>query len=157
LAVINNNNKGDIMNRIIQFFGQGYGTDPAFVVARLEDLVVYEGNVHTIDQIGFNTAPETQVVLFTCELPVTFEGLKPMSVEVITGTVVLAHVHATHCYANCNDLYFPLCPGSDVRKNVKIDNKLQVPDQELPGTWSWTVSSGSTLSCDLDIVGGYES
>jgi hypothetical protein len=145
------------MNRTVQFFGQGYGVTPVKLIVKLEDLIIFSGEISTIDQSGFNTAPEDQVVLFTCELPVVFEGLKPMSVEVLNGTAVLAHVHATHCYANCNDLYFPLCPGADARKNVRIDGELQTTSQDLPGTWSWTVSAGSTLSYDLDVVGGTES
>jgi hypothetical protein len=142
------------MNRTVKFFGQGYGSDPANIVVKLEDLIIFSGEIATVDQAGFNTAPEDQVVLFTCELPVVFGGLKPMSVEVLNGTVVLAHIHANYCFYNSDDLYFDICPGADARKNVRINGELQARDQDLPGTWSWNVSAGSTFSYDLDIVGG---
>jgi hypothetical protein len=145
------------MNRTVQFFGQGYGSSPATIVVKLEGLTIFSGEIPTIDQTGFNTAPDDQVVLFTCELPVTFEGLKPMLVEVLTGTVALAHIRANYCFYNSDDLYFDICPGADARKNVKINGELQTPDQDLSGTWSWTVSAGSTLSYDLNVTGGTES
>jgi hypothetical protein len=145
------------MNRIVQFFGQGYGSSPATIVVKLEDSTIFSGEIPTVNQIKFNTAPDDQVVLFTCELPVTFKGLKPMSVEVLTGTVALAHIHANYCFYNDHDLYFTICPGADARKNVKIDGELQTPAQNLPGTWSWTVSAGSTLSYDLNVTGRTES
>ena len=143
------------MNRTVQFFGQGYGTDPAVIVVKLDNLVIYEGNVPTIDQIGFNNAPEDQVVLFTCELPITFDGFKPMTVEVVNGMVVFAQVHANHCFQpNGENLYFPIRQGVDARANVKINGTLQIPNMELAGTWSWTVSAGDTLSYDLNVAQG---
>jgi hypothetical protein len=145
------------MNRTVQFFGQGYGTIPASIVVKLEDLTIFSGEIPTIAQSAYNTDPSDQVVLFTCELPVTFEGLKPMSVEVLAGTVVMAQIHANYCFYNSEDLYFNICPGQDARKNVKINGELQTPAQDLPGTWSWTVPVGSTLSYDLNVIGGTES
>ena len=143
------------MNRTVQFFGQGYGTDPAVIVVKLDNLVIYEGNVPTIDQIGFNTAPEDQVVLFTCELPITFSGFKPMTVEVVSGTVVFAQICANHCFhPNGENLYFPIRQGVDARANVKINEKSQTPAMDLPGTWSWTVSAGDILSYDLNVAEG---
>ena len=145
------------MNRTVKFFGQGYGVDPVNIVVKLEDLTIFSGEIATIDQAGFNTAPEDQVVLFTCELPVVFGGLKPMSVEVLNGTVVLAHIHANYCFYNSHNLYFDICPGADARKNVRINGELETPALDLPGTWSWTVSAGSMLSYDLNVVSGTES
>jgi hypothetical protein len=145
------------MNGTVQFFGQGYGPAPARIVVKLEDLTIFSGEIPTIAQSGFNTDPGDQVVLFTCELPVTFEGLKPMSVEVSLGTVTLAHIHANYCFYNGDDVYFDICPGADARKNVKINGELQTPAQDLPGTWSWTVHAGSVLSYDLDVAAGTES
>jgi hypothetical protein len=145
------------MNRTVQFFGQGYGTDPAVIVVKLEDLVVYEGTVPTIDQIAFNTAPEDQVVLFTCELPIMFDGFKPMTVEVISGTVVFAQIYANYCFhPNGETLYFPIRQGVDARANVKINEIGQIPAMDLPGTWSWTVSAGDVLSYDLNVAHGTE-
>ena len=143
------------MNRTVQFFGQGYGVSPAKIVAKLDGLEIYNGEIPTLDQPSYNTAPEDQVVLFTCELPVEFDGLIPMSVEVVEGTAVFAHVLANHCFhPNGENEYYPVRQGTDARKNVKIDNEPQTPAFELPGTWSWTVSQGSTLTYDLHVGGG---
>jgi hypothetical protein len=145
------------MNRTVQFFGQGYGPNPAVIVVKLEDLIVYEGNVPTINQAEFNTAPEDQVLLFTCELPITFDGLKPMTAEVVSGTVVFAQINANHCFhPNGENLYFPIRQGADARLNVKINNVPQVPALTLPGTYSWAVSAGATLSYDLNVAHGTE-
>jgi hypothetical protein len=145
------------MNRTVKFFGQGYGVTPASIVVKLENLTIFSGEIPTVNQSKFNTAPTDQVVLFTCELPIAFTGLKPMTVDVIHGTVAFAHIQANHCFYSNDDLYFTICPGADARKNVKINGESQTPTQDLPGTWSWTVSAGSTLSYDLDIVAGTES
>lgn len=143
------------MNRTVQFFGQGYGSDPAEISVKLEDKEIFNGKIPTIDQPVINTDPEDQVVLFTCELPIEFEGFKPMTVCVNKGSVVFAHIHANYCFQPNGEIeYFPIRQGTDARKNVKINGETQTPAFDLPGTWSWTVSEGSTLTYDLDVAAG---
>jgi len=82
-------------NRTLQFWGQGYGTTPATVTVSLDGTTIYSGEVPTID------APRTpwpdQVLLFTAgEIPVEFEGSKPMTYTVTNGTVVFAWIHANY-------------------------------------------------------------
>lgn len=56
------------------------------------------------------------------------------------------------------DIFGPVNENSDPRSNVSIDGVPQSLDHsENPnGTWWWTVNSGSTLSCDLNITAGTE-
>jgi hypothetical protein len=43
--------------------------------------------------------------------------------------------------------------NTDARSNVSIDGVAQTPDHgDLPGTWWWTISSGSTLAYNLDVA-----
>ena len=79
-------------NRTVQFYGQGYGTVPAEITATLDGIVVYSGTVPTIDQENYNRMPEDQVLLFTAQVPVDFDGTKPMTISVSNSTVVFAHV-----------------------------------------------------------------
>lgn len=140
-----------IANRTIHFFGQGYGFEPARILVKLDNSEIFSGEIPTINQETFNMIPEDQTVIFLCELPITTQRLVPMSIDVISGTVVFAQITATHCFDNCESIFFPVCAGSDARKNVKIDGVAQTTTQDLPGTWSWTVNAGSNLSYDLDL------
>lgn len=144
------------MNRTVQFFGQGYGPTPANIVVKMDDSVIFSGPIPTIDQIGFNTAPEDQVLLFTCELPIDFEGFKPMTIEVLEGTVVFAHIYANHCFQpNGKDQYFAPRQGVDARANVKINGEPQTQNLNFPGaTLSWTVPVGCVFSYDLNVAPG---
>jgi hypothetical protein len=70
-------------NRTIQFLGQGYaptGTEPIVITATLNGNVVYTGNIPTLYTSDVDRDPTSQVVLFTCELPVDFAGTVPMSI-----------------------------------------------------------------------------
>ena len=81
-------------NRTIQFLGQGYaptGTDPITITATLDGNVVYTGTIPTLytSEIGRNAT--AQVVLFTCDLPVNFEGTLPMSISLDSPVTCMAY------------------------------------------------------------------
>ena len=70
-------------NRTIQFLGQGYaptGTEPIVITATLNGNVIYTGNIPTLYTSDVDHDPTSQVVLFTCELPVDFAGTLPMTI-----------------------------------------------------------------------------
>lgn len=143
-------------NRTLQFYGKGYGSSPAEITVKLDNEIVFDGAVPTADQIEVDHSPDAQVVLFTCEVPVLFEGKMPMSVTVNTGTVVFAEVKGNHCYSGDNLAGFFHIFNNDVRSSVKIDDVDQTTLWETTGTWSWLVNAGSTLTYDLNINTGVE-
>jgi hypothetical protein len=144
------------MNRTVQFFGQGYGISPAVIEVKMEDTVIFSGKVPTLNQASYNTSPEDQEVLFTCELPIEFDGLVPMHIQVIESTVVFAHVHVNHCFQpNGINQYYATRQGQDSRVNVKIDGVVQPPNLDFPGaTVSWTIGPQSEFSYDLNVAHG---
>lgn len=81
-------------NRTIQFFGNGYaptGTDPITISATLNGNVVYTGTIPTAYTSEIDRLAADQVILFTCELPVTFAGTVPMSISLDSPVGVEAY------------------------------------------------------------------
>lgn len=72
-------------NRTVQFWGQGYaptGTDPINITASLDGNVVYTGTIPTLYTTDIGRLPTDQVVLFTCEIPMTLSGTVPVSIVI---------------------------------------------------------------------------
>jgi hypothetical protein len=74
-------------NRTLQFLGRGYGSTPATVVATLDGVTIYTGEVPTLDQETILELPGEQVVLFSTEIPMDFAGTKTFSMQVTRGIV----------------------------------------------------------------------
>jgi hypothetical protein len=208
--------------RTLKFYGRGYGATPASISVTQNGINVYTGEVTTIN------APITewpdQIVLFTSETTVDFNGTIPMSVEVTNGSVVFAWITGNYC-SMLNPVYSteqleilqsptstdaeklavysaaavpPFSPeeiaaletgtvaenniiiashnasiyissgpdnfdtifNGDERSNVSIDGIPQNTPTPRPegqnGTWFWQVTSGSTLTYDLNVNAGRE-
>ena len=68
-------------NRTLQFYGGAYafgGTEPISITAELNNNVVYSGTIPTEYATEPSVQPVDQVVLFTCEVPMNFDGTYPM-------------------------------------------------------------------------------
>ena len=74
-------------NRTVQFYGLGIGSSPAELTAMVDGVTVFTGAIPTTVD-----SSEEHQVLFTCELPVTFEGTKPVSITVNSGMVIFSRV-----------------------------------------------------------------
>jgi hypothetical protein len=155
LAVINKLGEKIMTNRTVQFYGKGYGAEPAEILVEMGDTIVFDGVVSTINQATYDQLPEQQEILFTCELPVEFSGSIPMVITVNSGTVVFAHVHANRSFPGQSiTTFLPIIHGTDARSNVFINGISQKPAWDNAGTWSWTVSRGDSLTYDLNVVAG---
>jgi hypothetical protein len=86
-------------NRTLQFLGRGYGSTPATVIATLDGVTIYTGEVPTLDQETILELPGEQVVMFTTEIPLDFTGNKAFSMQVTSGTVNFADQLANYALA----------------------------------------------------------
>jgi SAM-dependent methyltransferase len=64
----------------------------------------------------------------------------------------LLYQHRCNLTVIDRDSWSPVCVGES-RSNVVIDGRPQLPQRgpDENGTWEWTITSGSVLSCDLKI------
>lgn len=83
-------------NRTVYFKGQAFGAAPANIAVSLNGNVIFSGTIPAEDNPP-TPRPETFTTLFTTELPVTFSGTMPMTVQVVSGTVVFGSVLANYC------------------------------------------------------------
>jgi hypothetical protein len=99
------------------------------------------------------------------EIPMEFEGTKPMTCSVTNGTVIFAQIPANYgviantdpVYGTGPEVFYSTAGPNDARSNVFIDGVEKIPNRtiyEFPGTWWWTIPAGSTLAYDLNIVAG---
>lgn len=83
-------------NRTLQFFGKAYGTEPVRIIAHINNQLVFDGTVNTVD--APINVEDTESVLFSVGpsplFPVDFEGTVPMTVSVELGDVVLGEVYS---------------------------------------------------------------
>lgn len=88
-------------NRTIQLFGQGYGSAPAAMTVNCNGIEVFSGTVPTLDEPAPVMIPNMnrstdRVLLCSFEMPMSVEGLVPMTVEVTSGAILLADVMANY-------------------------------------------------------------
>jgi hypothetical protein len=153
--------------RTVKMFGLAYGSSPAEIAVTLDGVSVYTGTVATNDApIPFMPDPslvDTTVEFCNFEIPMDFNGVLPMTCTVSNGTVVFAQITANYCViANTDpvvgtgpDVFNNIDGTGDARSNVVIDGVAQpINHEEYPGTWWFTVTTGSVLTYDLDIVAG---
>lgn len=153
--------------RTVKMFGLAYGSSPAEITVTLDGATVYTGSVTTTDTpvpaLPNLDLTDTTIEFCNFEIPVDFTGTKPMTCAVTNGTVIFAQVLANYCaIANTDpvigtgpDVFNNIDGIGDARSNVAIDGVTQpMNHEELPGTWWFTVNTGSTLTCDLDIQAG---
>lgn len=78
-------------NRTIQFFGQGYG-EAVSVVATFDGATVFTGDVPSTTDASLLIYCDDQKVLFTATVDSSFNGTKPVSIQVTKGKLIVAHV-----------------------------------------------------------------
>lgn len=102
-------------NRTIQFWGQGYaptGTDPITITATLDGNQIYSGPISTLYTTDVSRLPTDQVLLFTCELPVSYSGTIPMSI--VIDSPVNSDVFFEQIYANYVQIQNPVYTQAEV-------------------------------------------
>jgi hypothetical protein len=148
-------------------FGLAYGSTPTEIAVTLDGATVYSGTVTTenalVPTMPNDGLSDTTVELCNFEVPVDFNGSKPMTCTVNGGTVIFAQITGNFCaFANISpvigsgpDRFQNINGNSDPRSNVFINGVAQTVNHDtLAGTWWFTIPSGSVLSYDLNIIGG---
>jgi hypothetical protein len=143
-------------NKRLRFRGQGYGSIPASIVATIDGVVVFTGEVPTLDQTTFVTDAEAQAVLFTAMVDATFSGTKPVSIQVTEGTVVFAQTEGNLGADGPNEWVTQVTTESDSRSNVTIAGASVSPtpgpgDSALVGDWHYTVKNPDTITFDQSV------
>jgi hypothetical protein len=165
-------------NRTLQFLGLAYGNSDVTITATIDNVVVYNNTVATLDEemIDPGTDWTTTNQLFTVEnsdqFPIEFAGSRVMSVTVSGGEgIFLTHVLSNYMaqYTKIGNIWegtpgnattFVECYNGtptnseetpDCRSNVVIDGVAPEPYVKSTGIWTWQVDNGSTLVCNLNV------
>lgn len=159
-------------NRTLQFIGYAYGNTPVSLTAEINGTQVFSGEVPTIDT-EIPPPPNDlsgATALFTLTdsplFPVDFSGTYPMTVSVDNGygiviqNVLLNYMYHANVPGNATDFYS--CYNGDAgitdpRSDVTIDGVAQTVTRPPNGPWIWTVDTGSTLACNLNVSLGNDS
>jgi len=166
--------------RTVKIFGLAYGETPAEINVILDGNTVYTGSVSTQDPVTGTPSladfkilnqptpnpdyANSTVELCSFELPVDFQGIKPMTCTVTNGTVIFAQVLANYCAIPGTDpiigygdsQYLDINGNVDARSNATRDGILVpvVHTEERHGTWFFSVNTNSVLSYDLNVIAG---
>lgn len=165
-------------NRTFKQLGMAYGTEPLTIIARIDNVVVYEGTIPTLNQ-PVQTDPNANnfaAQLFTWELDTAFSGTVDMSITIAgEGCLFLTETLANYVQiqnpdSDPDDLKFSNS-GADVfgrfylkqmsdymlgdpLTNVKIDDKPELtnPTASSSGQVCWCITTGSTFSATVNIA-----
>ena len=156
-----------IQNRTLQFIGLAYGSTPVTVTAQINGTTVFSGEVSTIDTPWPEpTDLSSGNVLFSVTdsslFPTNFAGSYPMTITASNGLgIVLGDVLSNWMFPVDSTNFAPTLPttflncyNGDPRTNVVIDGVPQTVTRPPNGAWYRTVRSGSTLTCDLNVILG---
>jgi len=143
---------------------QGYNNSPVTVTVKIDNNVVYQGEIPTT-----NTPPPVLPDFWTPELGVDswswtvsedFEGVSNMTVDIDNGTMLLCDTLFT--LNSQPEEVFQLVylhqdseiQTADPFTEVKINNALQtVPrDPDHAGQWVWKLYAGDSFSCQVNII-----
>ena len=116
--------------------------------------------VYTPEQITILTSPTTtqaeRVTIYTqvANPPLSQTDidtlLDPAATQEQKNEIIEAHNCTTEIWSGVDG--FGAIDSTDARTSVAIDGIAQTPEHgDLPGTWWWTINTGSTLSYQLDV------
>ena len=112
-----------------------------------------------LDVISDPSAPEADKVAIYTQVanpPLSQADIDALLDPAVTpnqkNQILIAHNCQTTISSGANG-YGSIDNDSDARSSVFIDGIAQIPDHgELPGTWWWKISLGSTLAYQLDVA-----
>jgi hypothetical protein len=148
--------------------GHAYSETPTTVTVTYAGNTVFQGEVELNGTeppvLGEPLLPVYNTLL-SFEIPLTDEGVYPVTVTVEGGLVIFGPIIANYNVYPGNE-YFPVghmagtasgfaaiyTTGPDSRTNVIIDGVVQVREEGLVGDSSYIIDSGSTFTYDLNVT-----
>ena len=161
--------------RTIQSLGYGFGNTPATIVAKINGVTVFEGEIPTAPlsdlPVGnpYDQWANNVVSLYTFTSTVGTEISLPTTIEVTSGTVLFGSFSANYSIiaavppdtkptSSGPDGYLVL-PG-EAREGVTIDgieqNYHPAGSTTNLGTWWWQVGAGSTIAFNTLVNAGFD-
>jgi len=148
--------------------GKAYGAVPCTIIAKIDNTVVYEGPVTTVDE-SLPSEPwiQANTDLFSWTNTVDFQGTQTMEIAVTGSVLTIATT-----VANYNSLqnpgadhygafFYETIDGIKFQRpmvNVKIDGVAQVvvTDDTAPGQGHWNIRPGQVFTADIRINPGFD-
>ena len=142
--------------------GQGYGSTPVNITAKVDGITVYTGTVPTVDT-PLPPLPQTDSNfgsnLFTWTAEYTFQGTQNMEITVSGGTLLITDTLANNEYtpSTFTSPYSEVIDGityydpftGETLNGVALEGP---PDNTLPGQWYWPVPAGGVFSATVNIL-----
>lgn len=143
---------------------RGYNNSPVTVTVKIDDNVIYQGEIPTIDSsppiLPDSWTPELGADAWSWIVPEYFNGTCDMTVEVDNGRMYLCDTlfTLTNQPEEVFSLLYKQQDGEheirDPFTEIKINNMVQVPFRNPPltGQWVWLLRGGDSFSCKVNIV-----
>jgi hypothetical protein len=152
--------------------GQAYGSLPVTIVAKIDGVEIFNGQVPTLNAPYQLTGFDSDIVsltlgeeLFSWTDDVEFSGAKTLEITVANGFLVLMNTTANYpqlsvvdlaageniwgfVYKNQVDDVFYVNPLS----NMVINGQAQNPNDGVPSQTYWLLPPGSVMSCNVNIT-----
>jgi hypothetical protein len=154
------------MTRTFTQKGQAYGAVPCNITAKIDGVVVFSGEVPTINT-PIPPLPNLDLdlgtPLFSWTKPIDFAGTCELEIAVSGSQLIITDTIAD--YVNRKDSsatgdFYQIEIDGVVYSDPFIDEKINGVAQagpynpELPGQWYWTVNPGSTFTTTVNIMAG---
>lgn len=163
--------------RTFQQYGQGFGSEPVGLIAKINGVVVFEGTTTALDEplpLQPDVADDFHSVLFSWENTVDFAGTAEMEITITgPGTVILTKTVANYTLANNNnpplgpDSFLPfyhyteegqtvIDPMSNPQVNGLAIARDRDPETESPltGQWWYTLPTGAVFTATVNVLAG---
>jgi hypothetical protein len=149
--------------------GQAYSSLPVTIVAKIDDVEVFNGVAPTQNTPYQLTGFDQEINwadlgndLFSWTDDVTFSGSKTVEISVGDGYLVLMNTVANYplldaenvenqwSFVYSNQVDGVLC--TNPWSNMTINGQAQNPNTEIPGQTYWLLPPNSTFSCTINIT-----
>ncbi len=155
--------------RTFKQYGQAYGGTQASIVATIDGVQIYSGNVTTIDEpmpIFPQTGTDFGEEMFSWTNTVDFAGTQTMTISVTGSTLLLTDSLANYINGVGNaeefgSFNYTTVDGTTYAvplTDVTIDGVEQpeILDPALSGQQYYMIPPGSSFSCTLNVQAGQE-
>lgn len=163
--------------------GRGYGPDAVSIVVKLDNVIVYQGTVNTLDETPpefFDPESGIEVDLFTWTQDINYSGTRALEITVIDGSLLVADTVANYtpipstetpltATSSGPDGFVPFYNKdydgyivSEPFANPKIDgvaverNRGLDETNPLLGQWTYLLEAGSVFTADIKIDQGLD-